>query len=147
MKIIVCIDKNGGMAFNKRRQSQDKILRERILRITSGSKLLMNDYSYKLYGFNSQIVSDNKFLENSTNDDFCFVEDVDVYPYENKINKIILYHWNRSYPSDLKFKISLEKGWKLISREDFKGSSHEKITEEIYERNLNLLKKFYSNLQ
>lgn len=134
MKIIVCIDINGGMAFNQRRQSQDKKLRERILNIINGNKLMMNDYSYKQFGDVPQIIVDNKFLENSTHDDFCFVEDIDVAPYVSKIDKIILYHWNRSYPSDLKFTISLDKGWKLISKEDFKGSSHENISEEVYER-------------
>lgn len=135
MKIIVCIDKNKGMAFDKSRKLQDEILTDRILKITSGSKLLMNDYSYQLFDSNLQITPDNKFLENSTNNDFCFVEDVDISPYENKINTIILYRFNRAYPSDLKFNISLEKGWELISREDFEDLSQEKITEEIYERN------------
>ena len=134
MKIIVCIDNGNGMAFNHRRQSQDRKLRERILQITNGSKLLMNNYSHKLFGDNPQIQVNDKFLENSNKDDFCFVEDVDITPYEDRIDQIIIYKWTRSYPSDLKFNISLDKCWKQVSKDEFQGTSHEKITEEIYKR-------------
>lgn len=134
MIIIVCVDNNGGMMFNKRRQSQDKKLRERILDLTKDGRLLMNNYSYKLFGNSPQIKVDDNFLENCTKNDFCFVENSDVLPYKEKIQKIIIYKWNRSYPSDLKFPISFDKEWKLVSTENFAGSSHDKITEEVYEK-------------
>ena len=38
------------------------------------------------------------------------------------------------YPSDMFFDIDLS-GWKCIRTTDFAGSSHERITEEIYTRN------------
>ena len=44
--IVICvIDDHGGMLFNHRRQSQDRILRARILQRTKGKKLWMNAYS------------------------------------------------------------------------------------------------------
>jgi len=43
---------------------------------------------------------------------------------------LILYRWNRTYPADLYFTLSLE-GWTLERREEFAGSSHEKITKEV----------------
>ena len=134
MILIVCIDKNGGIAFNSRRQSHDIKLQERILTLTSNSMLLMNNYSKEIFGDHSQIRADEHFLDKARDADYCFVEDIDVTPYEDKISKIILYKWNRAYPSDLKFGISLSDGWKLVKTEDFQGNSHEKITEEIYER-------------
>ena len=45
MKIIVCVDNQNGMMFNHRRQSQDRVLRKRILELTGGEKLWMNAYS------------------------------------------------------------------------------------------------------
>ena len=42
MIAIVCIDDNGGMMFNNRRQSRDVILLEKIIEITKGSKLWLN---------------------------------------------------------------------------------------------------------
>ena len=134
MILIVCMDKNGGMAFNNRRQSQDIKLRERILTITKGSTLLMNNYAKEMFGEHSRIKADEHFLDNAIEDDYCFAENIDITPYEDKINKIILYKWNRAYPSDLKFGISLSGSWELVKTEDFQGNSHENITEEIYER-------------
>ena len=134
MILIVCVDKNGGMTFNSRRQSQDIKLRERILTLTSNSSLLMNNYSREMFGDHSHIRVDEHFLNNALDGDYCFAEVIDVTPYKDKISKIILYKWNMAYPSDLKFGISLSEGWKLVRSEDFQGNSHENITEEIYER-------------
>ncbi len=134
MILIVCTDDNGGILFNHRRQSQDVKLRERILNITSGCTLLMNEYSREMFGDYPQIRTDSYFLENALDDDYCFVEDVDIRPYEDKVSRIILYKWNRKYPSDLKFGISLSDNWKIVRTEDFQGYSHDRITEVIYER-------------
>lgn len=49
MKIIVCVDNQNGMMFNHRRQSQDRVLRKRILELTGGKKLWMNAYSQKQF--------------------------------------------------------------------------------------------------
>ena len=38
MKIIVCVDNQNGMMFNHRRQSQDRVLRKRIMELTGGKK-------------------------------------------------------------------------------------------------------------
>ncbi|MGL6198588.1 MAG: ribonuclease Z [Lachnospiraceae bacterium] len=133
MKMIVCIDDNGGMMFNHRRQSQDGVLRKRILSETQKSKLWMNPYSYKQFKDEDtdNIIVDEGFMLKADKDDYCFIENISVASYEDQIKSIIIYKWNRRYPSDLKFDISL-KDWKLMSTEDFKGSSHEKITKEVY---------------
>ena len=49
MNIIVCLDDKNGMMFNKRRQSQDKLLRSDIKELVKSKILYMNNYSYKLY--------------------------------------------------------------------------------------------------
>ena len=46
MIAIVCIDDNGGMMFNNRRQSRDKLLTEKIIDISKESKLWICEYSY-----------------------------------------------------------------------------------------------------
>ena len=50
---------------------------------------------------------------------------------QKKPEHIILYHWNRHYPSDLKFDLTMD-GYKLNETVEFEGSSHEKITKEVY---------------
>lgn len=94
----------------------------------------MNNYSRELFGNLSHIKADEHFLDNALYGDYCFVEDIDATPYEDKVSKIILYKWNRVYPNDMKFGISISDRWKLVGSDNFQGNSHEKITEEIYER-------------
>ena len=45
MIVITCLDDRGGVMFNRRRQSQDRILRERIASMTAGGRLWMSRYS------------------------------------------------------------------------------------------------------
>lgn len=135
MIVIVCVDDNMGMMFNHRRQSQDRVLRERILQKTKGTKLWMNHYSAKQFGEEVQVNIDDSFLNEAAPGDACFVEDHPIALYQQWIEEIVLYKWNRSYPADMHFDIPLaENGWHLASTEDFVGYSHEKITEEVYMR-------------
>lgn len=138
MILIAVVDDNYGMMFNKRRQSQDRILRERILElIIPGRCLWMNSYTKKQFTETIdrvQICVDDNFLEKAPSGDFCFVENESISFYEDKIEKIVLFHWNRKYPADFYFDISLDNKWKFIMSEEFTGYSHEKITMEVYEK-------------
>ena len=133
--LIAFVDDGGGMMFNHRRQSRDRAALQRILDMTATSTLWMNEYSAPLFTeFGTpQVQVDTQFLDKAGLEDYCLVENADVTPYLPFIEKIILFHWNRAYPSDVKFPIKLDSGkWQLISTEDFPGSSHDKITMEVY---------------
>ena len=133
MKIIVCIDKNNGMMFCGRRVSQDSILREKVMKITNGRRLLMSEYSKKQFKDYNDVIVDNDFLEKAMDDDFCFVEDNSI-PIE-EVKELYLFNWNRNYPADVFFEIEpIKCGFKRVNKEDFKGSSHDKITLEVYRR-------------
>ncbi len=133
MNIIICIDKNGGMMFGGRRQSQDSVLREKVLEISSGARLLMNSYSAKQFENNESIIVDEDFLSKAGQGDFCFVEDKEISA-EN-VESFYIFNWNRKYPGDLFFSVDLKaEGFKKIKKEEFQGSSHDKITLEIYSR-------------
>ncbi len=96
----------------------------------------MNSYSAKQFGENAgvQINVSEDFMSKALPGEFCFVEDKSVAPYVHMIERIILFKWNRVYPGDTFFEISLtEDKWKLIESEEFPGYSHEKITMEVYE--------------
>lgn len=137
MNIIVCLDDKNGMMFNKRRQSQDKILRLNIKSLVENKNLFMNSYSYKLYKDidNGNLKICENFLDECDDNDFCLVEDKLLSNHIDKITTLITYNWNRVYPSDLYFDINFKnQNWLLISEEDFEGSSHEKITRKIYRR-------------
>lgn len=128
MNLIVCLDNNNGMSFNGRRQSRDKVLIERIEKNISGHKLFTHPKSAPL--FSTEVNSCENFLSAAGDDDYCFTES--ELPKIEDINKLIIYRWNRSYPFDVEFNTDLDK-FKLIKTDEFAGSSHEKITEEVYE--------------
>lgn len=132
MNIIICLDDKNGIQFNKRRQSRDSVLCDRILEITKGSVLWMNAYSSKMFS-SDKIKVNEAYLSESSRGDFCFVEDNSFLDYSDQFEKVIIYRWNRLYPSDVQVDISFLKSKHRICTTDFKGRSHEKITEEIYE--------------
>ncbi len=135
MIIILAVDDKEGMLFNNRRQSQDRELRKRILEITNNKSLWMNQYSAKQFSTEDapNLKINDDFLIKAGAGEYCFVENDSVLPYLNKIEKIVLFKWNRRYPSDFYLAIDLADGnWVLESTNEFQGSSHEKITEEIY---------------
>jgi len=123
------------MMFNHRRQSRDQAVVERIQKICEGKKLWMNPYSDKLYGSlkGTDITVENDFLSLAGNGEFCLVESDIVMPSIEKIEQVIIYRWNRIYPADVYLDLDLSQ-WERKERHEFQGSSHEKITEERYER-------------
>ena len=135
MRIIVCIDDNCGMMFNKRRVSSDKAVTDRIIDLLKDDVLYLNEYSAKLFADKTDKlkICDN-FLSEAGDNDYCFVENVDITEHISDISQVIIYNWNRKYPSDLKFpKEAAVSGFKCVSVAEFSGNSHEKITEEVYE--------------
>lgn len=133
MILIAAIDDSYGMMFHHRRQSQDRILRQRILQLSAGHTLWMNAYSAKQFAqdITSNIRISDTCLEEAANGDYCLIENLTALPYESKVEAILLYRWNRTYPGDFYFDIPLEAhDWKLIQTTDFSGSSHDRITEE-----------------
>lgn len=135
MIVIVCLDDKKGMMFNHRRQSRDQAVTDRIQKICTDKKLWMNSYSDKLYGSLEEmdIVVENDFLSLAGSGEICLVESDSLMPSIEKIEQIIVYWWNRMYPADVYLDLDLSQ-WEKKERNEFPGISHEKITEEIYER-------------
>ena len=132
MKLIVCVDKSNGMLFNNRRQSQDKVLREKLLSLVGEDRLFLNAYSARQFENNEKLTVCEDFLAMAGEDDFCFVENAEIPA--DKVDEIYLFQWNRDYPADVYFSLDLNSDYKKIKTEDFAGYSHEKITLEIYQK-------------
>ena len=136
MEIIVCLDDYGGMLFNSRRQSRDRLLIEDVMSNLGDKKLYISEYSkilFEAYEGRYEIVND--FSNISDDNSVCFVENVSVRPYLDRISTVTVYNWNRVYPRDFVFDINLEKeGFSLMSSYEFKGYSHDNIRKEVYER-------------
>lgn len=129
MKLIVCLDDMGGMAFNKRRQSRDRVQIENMRTLIGGATLAITPYSEKLLSGSGISYA---VLDEPTRSDaeYCFLET--VLPSDISPEAVIIYKWGRHYPSDLTFTLDMS-AYRLSELTEFEGSSHEKITREIYE--------------
>ena len=132
MNVIVCVDNSFGMLFNNRRVSRDKILVEKVKELTKESDLWINEFSKSL--FDSEVIIDNDMLDKALLGNYCFVENLHLASYLDRIEKIYLLKWNRDYPSDFYFDINLENDFKICNTDEFVGNSHDKITMEEWER-------------
>lgn len=133
MRLIVCLDDRGGMMFGGRRQSQDRVLRARVAELARAGRLFMSEYSAKQFADCEGVIADNDYRSRAKEGDTCFVEDGAISL--DGVRELVIYRWNRHYPSDKKFPYVPEDcGFRKVSSIDFAGSSHEKITEDVYER-------------
>lgn len=133
MTLIVCLDDKDGMRFNGRRQSSDCVLCRHIEQQVGSGRLFVTPYSAQLFSPDKVTVSENP-MDEAGADDSCFIEDLEITPYLERAEKILLYRWNRTYPSDVKFSPQALAGWTRIEIEEFPGNSHERITMEVYAR-------------
>ena len=108
-------------------------LRQQLLQLAHPNGLWMNGYSAKQFDPQDAICVAEDFLEAAPQDQWCFVENVDILHHKDQIRYIAVYRWNRLYPSDTKFPVeAFCQSWQQISTRTFPGHSHDEITEEIY---------------
>ena len=130
---IVCVDDRFGMAFNHRRCSSDAAVTADILHRTAGARLWMDTYSAKLFAGADSVIADDRALEKAGAGEYVFCELIDPGKYKDRIEKALVYFWNRSYPSDTKLTLDHEQ-WTRTVIAEFGGHSHEKITVEEWTR-------------
>lgn len=135
MIAAICLDDREGMLFHGRRLSQDRCVRSDLLGQVRDQKLWLNAYSARQFSAEDQkkLCIAEDFLDKAPSGAYCFVENNALTPYFNQIEALIIYRWNRAYPSDVRFDLDLS-AWKLTDRTEFPGYSHEKITKERYTR-------------
>ena len=133
--VSVCVDDNLGMTFLGRRVSRDRVLVEEFMQMANGKRVLATPFSKILFqNYPEVILCDDPFGE-AKDGDFCFIENLYLRPHLEDIDTLVIYRWNRVYPKDMRLDVSpRDDGFKLLSSKDFVGSSHDKITKEIYKR-------------
>ncbi len=136
MRLVICIDDRGGMVFNKRRVSRDKLMISDLCEYIGDNTLFIEPYSEELFSEVSlNIIVSEKSLKFAADDDFVFVEREEPTPYLAAAGEVVIYKWNRRYPFDMALKTSpAELGFKLESVFEFKGNAHDKITREVYKK-------------
>lgn len=122
------------MAFNKRRQSRDAGVIKNIEELVGDGALFISDFSLTLFSESDlSVIAVTDPLSAAEDGDFVFLEDRVVGEYGEKVEKLVIYKWNRKYPADLKFDLDpKEAGMTLSETVNFAGKSHEKITREIW---------------
>lgn len=138
MKLIICRDENNGILFRKKRLSRDSSIIEKIISLIGDNQLIIGEYSKGLF---TTYALPNIFVANATsindNEGYIFIENnLDILENESlrdSIDTVIIFNWNRHYPSTTKLdKVIDLSNFNLESTEDFKGTSHDKITMEVY---------------
>ena len=132
MKFIVCVDDRGGVLFNHRRVSSDRLVISNIMAYIGEAPLYVSEYSHKLFPDSEQLrlLTDLSAVEA---DAYVFLEDTLPECGLEQAGEVVVYHWNRLYPSDVQLPVSeLRKRGSMHSVIEFKGNSHDKITREVY---------------
>ena len=129
MTYICCVDDYASLSFNKRRNSSDRFVIEDIINTVGEAPLRVDAYTAKLFRDKQvpSLIVDDDCLENARDGEFVFVERQNPSAYLKAGDQLILYHWNRHYPSDNRLNLT---GWNTleITTGEFAGYSHEKIT-------------------
>lgn len=133
MKLIVCLDERKGMMFNNRRQSRDRVLIDDMIKMVGDDKLYIAPYSESLFENKEIKLKVKKNPLKAADENWCFIENLPVAEYKDEIETVVIYHWNRHYPGDFFFDLELDS-YSLESSEELVGSSHEKITKEIWNK-------------
>lgn len=129
MTLYICLDDRNGLKFNKRRQSRDAAVLEDI-RSQIAENLRIEPFSEKLI----QEAEIPYVLSSEAAEDY-FAEDVPSEEILNQTERIVIYRWNRHYPADVRWDPDLSAlGFSLRETTEFPGTSHEKITREVYEK-------------
>ncbi len=134
MTLILCLDDHLGMMFNHRRQSRDRVLIAELLAHVGNGRLFVSPYSAPLFPENARSITVTDTPCTAAREgDFAFVEDTDPIACWDRVSEIIIYRWNRLYPSDKKFCGDMT-GFHLTETSAFVGSSHDQITKEVWKK-------------
>ena len=129
--IIALDDRDGYSLFGKRLSKDRKMLEDTISLLEDGQSLYVSQYSLGIFSEELRKYLRCPVPDNFADDGMIFFEASDFSSFS--LDRLIVYRWNRNYPSDVKYNPYLHD-WKKVSSYDFTGNSHEKITKEVYER-------------
>lgn len=134
MNLICAVSNQMGITFNHRRVSRDKTIYADIAGSLAGKNLYMDIYSEALFvDMKDQIniIASPDYLRHAKQDEYAFFEVGEIDP--EKVKMIVLYRFNRDYPSDFNLELDFTT-FEMVSRTEFTGSSHDTITKEIWKR-------------
>ena len=100
MNLILCVDEGGGMSFFGRRQSMDRVLRQKALALAGEGKLWMDGYTAGQFREEIEgIRVTGDPLHEVPEDGWFFLELGDVAAFLAHAKRLALFRWNRLYIS------------------------------------------------
>ena len=135
MILVICVDDKGGMAFNGRRQSMDRLLRSDLLETAGERPVWVSPYTARQFDpAPASLRVSEDFLTRVGEGEYCFAEFPPLAPVLDRAEGLVLYRWNRTYPADQHLDFDPAAMFTLVSAADFPGSSHKTLTKEVYTR-------------
>ena len=133
MTLFVCLDDQDGMSFGGRRQSRDSAVIKDIFATANGASLTVAPYSKLLLSQYGSLTVTETPMKDAESDGFVFIEVESPREYTKRIDRLIIYRWGEIYPADIRLDILPSKlGLSLLTRRYLVGTSHKKITKEVY---------------
>ena len=132
MIIILTLDDKNAVSFAGKRQANDRTVADYMSNITKDAPLYIKEKSgafFKNCDTPPTLYTVESF-DNLKNGDVCFMEEVPSTQLMAQAEKLIVFRWNRNYPSMTKERVNLS-GWHLDCSLEFPGYSHDKITMEV----------------
>ena len=131
MTLIFTLDNKNGTRCMGKRQSKDVVVADRIVMQAENLPLRMKHKSLKFFPCVPAHVRFLESFEELEENDICFAEEVVPSDVMARADRVIVFRWNRDYPSHVDDRVSLD-GFVKQSTEDFRGHSHDNITMEVY---------------
>ena len=134
IRVVVCVDEAGGLYFNGRRQSRDRVMISDLIKTVGDERIYISDYSLPLFkGYEDNVKVCNTPLSECPDGGICFIELTQIGEYMVRVGEIIIYNWGEKYPADKRLDFSPKNSrMSLVSEYSFEGSSHKKITKGVY---------------
>ncbi|OUQ23504.1 hypothetical protein B5E80_09440 [Flavonifractor sp. An135] len=131
---VVCVDDRNGTAFHDRPQSRDAALRADLLDTVGEKRLWMDGAARRQFTEESpNLAVAEDFPEKAGPGEYCFGGAAPVLPWLERVEAMVVYRWNRTYPADRYLDFDPAKcGWKLVEQREFPGRSHPKLTKEVF---------------
>ena len=109
------------MLFNGRRLSRDRLLIEDMLALAGDATVRAAPFSDVLFtGWPGRVKISGDFLEAAGEGEVCFVENSALAEYMDRVERLVIYRWNRDYPSDTRLDVRPEDwGMRLAGSLDF----------------------------
>ena len=132
MIAAVTVDNHMGTMFNYRRQSRDREVIRDLMETAAGRPVWIGRRSRLLFeDREGDVRVSDDFLSLAGEGEICFVEGQKLADCGDRIESVIVYHWNRDYPYDRVLDLDLSEFTRVESKE-FEGYSHECILREVY---------------